>query len=838
MEASEYRCSGCDCTLNPSKWAQIVVPGCLHAYHLSCALQASQPRKLGAEAPGETSPRRDCERCTEFLSSETNGVRLLYNECSEELHRRDPTDIEFVRTFEIKHGRELLPLHEIPASILQLQGLRCLDFSGHPLVRVPPEIKLLKSLSRLCFVSTQITELPEELCELQNLQQFLMSCNPLRRLPESLCKLVRLWDFYFDGNQLEELPQQYPPLVNGLKVSGNLLRQIPEAVGGLPDIKCVRAYANKLEALPDGICQLTRTTEMSLQGNRLEQLPRQFGSLQNLQYLSLHDNFLRALPDSILELSELRWLYIYNNRLQSLPHGLTTRLQNLERLLVEANPLSEATVADLVHQGSYLRVLGLDVEQASKISSESLPPFASVGWMLPWHRLYAKLQPASQLKRRQGVEAVRGHLPTTPANDVLVVAFAASQAEPEWLGVLSQVYSGDVSIAEAELQISMDDMGKFSSIFRKLHGQDLQEGEADIERLASACWLSAPAAHSGIRQNGEVLQDFDVLTLCDTGAQWYTDVTEREHLELERRLREFVPRYKRVVLLGVSMGGFGALSNSHLATSVLVFGPQTDLTVSHLRPGFSPEDLVRMSDNLRSRVQQALSQGVHFQYHVAAEDHLAYARRLPLPRSCFVVHPVEGRIARLLERAGILWPVLVRSIAREQRLARGEVERPAVVYEEVPVGTLHAWQLEEKEETVPLGLWGYGGKLCICRISPLHLCQICRFPPRAGDWFCSTCLAHNVGKAKACRKCSDSSQAGVVAKAWRKEDLRPSAKKLAHLQSSSTVPPSGERLSWLLPLRSRFVRLGAVLKGNAGSFLVILIAWLLAQLLQRRRVLR
>ena len=97
--------------------------------------------------------------------------------------------------------------------------------------------------------------------------------------------------------------------------------------------------------------------------------------------------------------SELRWLYIYNNRLQSLPHGLTTRqgapftpdachslcfgvdehpalllkllssysnliafcdvityavvgrnsvvflhvrLQNLERLLVEANPLSEA----------------------------------------------------------------------------------------------------------------------------------------------------------------------------------------------------------------------------------------------------------------------------------------------------------------------------------------------------------------------------------------------------------------------------------------------------------------------------------------------------------------
>ena len=26
MEASENRCSGCDCTLNPSKWAQVACP--------------------------------------------------------------------------------------------------------------------------------------------------------------------------------------------------------------------------------------------------------------------------------------------------------------------------------------------------------------------------------------------------------------------------------------------------------------------------------------------------------------------------------------------------------------------------------------------------------------------------------------------------------------------------------------------------------------------------------------------------------------------------------------------------------------------------------------------
>lgn len=72
------------------------------------------------------------------------------------------------------------------------------------------------------------------------------------------------------------------------------------------------------------------------------------------------------------------------------------------------------------------------------------------------------------------------------------------------------------------------------------------------------------------------------------------------------------------------MGGFAALSNSHLASSVMVFGPQTDLwlsvgfshwllevarfdgclihliqplakdlTISHLRPGFDPDHLSR-----------------------------------------------------------------------------------------------------------------------------------------------------------------------------------------------------------------------------------------------------
>ena len=70
-------------------------------------------------------------------------------------------------------------------------------------------------------------------------------------------------------------------------------------------------------------------------------------------------------------------------------------------------------------------------------------------------RLYAKLQPASQLKRRAGRGRLKryragfvlsaGVAAVTPARhepkDVLVVAFAASQAEPEWLGAPCDVVS-------------------------------------------------------------------------------------------------------------------------------------------------------------------------------------------------------------------------------------------------------------------------------------------------------------------------------------------------------------------------------------------------------------
>merc|ERR1719343_1530852 len=95
------------------------------------------------------------------------------------------------------------------------------------------------------------------------------------------------------------------------------------------------------------------------------------------------------------------------------------------------------------------------------------------------------------------------------------------------------------------------------------------------------------------------VRDFDVLSLCDTNAQWYLDSKERLELGLEAKLAKLTARYRRVILIGVSMGGFGALSHAHLADTVAVFGPQTDLNISHLRPGLDPEELKAATARLR-----------------------------------------------------------------------------------------------------------------------------------------------------------------------------------------------------------------------------------------------
>eukprot|EP00971_Amphidinium_carterae_P067690 1340370-Amphidinium_carterae.1 len=204
---------------------------------------------------------------------------------------------------------------------------------------------------------------------------------------------------------------------------------------------------------------------------------------------------------------------------------------------------------------------------------------------MPWcvDGLYAKLLPASQLAASsRSLPCERAQKP-----EVLVVAFSASQGEPEWLGSLGKV----LGIIDAERRHStvrrFDDV--LADLKKKLSCGDVVHNDWHTGTMwHEFCCTPEPddkplACHKLHDTTFMQLADFDVLCLCQSEANWYC-APNGGTLGLEEKLRDILSNYKRSLFLGVSMGGFGALLHSHLADTVAVFGPQTNLARSHLRP--------------------------------------------------------------------------------------------------------------------------------------------------------------------------------------------------------------------------------------------------------------
>jgi len=230
------------------------------------------------------------------------------------------------------------------------------------------------------------------------------------------------------------------------------------------------------------------------------------------------------------------------------------------------------------------------------------------------------------------------------------------------------------------------------------------------------------------------------------------------------------------------MGGFAALNFAHLADSVAVFGPQVDLCQSHLRPGMHASKLAAASVQLKANVQQALSQGARIEFHVSMDDHLMYARRLLLPPGSLVVHPVRGRIARLLERATILVPLIVDLIGELQ--GRENVSWPVNSGASCTPGLLEKeiwdWS-DDKEPHILVTKWGVYGELWFYKTTPKEISIMCLDPPEVGEWYCNVCKSHNFERHIFCPKCKTGLQprSKVARQAW---NLRPNYERYKCMQ--------------------------------------------------------
>jgi len=254
--------------------------------------------------------------------------------------RSYPSELQLHAAHEFHLLRLVTPLRAMPEVILNFQGLRCLDITGHPVTALPAEIGQMRSLKRIVMISCHLQELPDEICDLPLLEQMLLCSNQLRGIPTRVASMPNLWRLTLDANRISALPEILPRYTDSIKISTNKLTHLPERLGDYPKISDIQAYGNLLTRLPESLTALPNLRHLMLHGNRLASLPDGIGKLQSLESLLLHDNLLERLPDSLSDLPQLQWLYVYNNKLQELPAGLGECSRRWSRLLVEANPLS------------------------------------------------------------------------------------------------------------------------------------------------------------------------------------------------------------------------------------------------------------------------------------------------------------------------------------------------------------------------------------------------------------------------------------------------------------------------------------------------------------------
>jgi hypothetical protein len=115
---------------------------------------------------------------------------------------------------------------------------------------------------------------------------------------------------------------------NYLDLSGLGLAQIPDAIGGLKNIRSLNLSENSLAELPDFICSCEALEYLDLSYNRIALLPEAIGDLASLETLNVRGNELSCLPRAIGKLAGLTSLDISHNRLTVLPETIN----NLSRL--------------------------------------------------------------------------------------------------------------------------------------------------------------------------------------------------------------------------------------------------------------------------------------------------------------------------------------------------------------------------------------------------------------------------------------------------------------------------------------------------------------------------
>lgn len=265
--------------------------------------------------------RRDGIHPGEFIEMLGAPVLRLCNSLSRPAMK--PEDFSVLETLDIRDC--FLP--ELPDYLKNATKLRTFGLIGHSEYFSLDFLKSMHGLEALYLVSTNLTEVPTDfLACFPRLTTLNLSINPLKELPEGIGQLEELRVLDVGNTPLSCLPDAlcYCSNLTYLNLTLNRLASLPDRFSELRHLKYLNISGNRNKELMSVVAKCTSLEVLIASDNSISTLPSEFCNLTKLRVLELANNELSIFPPEICELPILRELDISRNCLFTLPPNITS----------------------------------------------------------------------------------------------------------------------------------------------------------------------------------------------------------------------------------------------------------------------------------------------------------------------------------------------------------------------------------------------------------------------------------------------------------------------------------------------------------------------------------
>ncbi|XP_050081330.1 protein artichoke [Anopheles maculipalpis] len=250
------------------------------------------------------------------------------------------------------HGNKIsqLPPPTTASQLWDLPNLRMLDISSNQLTRLPRAVfKPTPQLRVLSLARNELQSVDDgSLSGLGRLEVLNLQDNRVLALHERcFSPLENLRELNLQGNRIEVLVDNLldsNALLEQFDASRNSIVEIsPKAFRNSRSLQTLDLSSNQLRDLPESLSGLTELRELDVSFNQLTELsPNVLVSWRNLEELKVSNNKVNQLHQgSLRNLPLLQYLDLSSNELTLLEHGSLRNLPELQELVLADNKLTE-----------------------------------------------------------------------------------------------------------------------------------------------------------------------------------------------------------------------------------------------------------------------------------------------------------------------------------------------------------------------------------------------------------------------------------------------------------------------------------------------------------------